>query len=84
MFFIETALASATSADFIPCQKVAVKELKYCLKNEAMNSGISGTDNCWLKSKQSYDACVGKVKKGYDVKLQQRKKQKITEVKKLK
>ena len=49
-FFFNTPInASPTSNEFIPCKKLAVTMLKYCLKDN--------DNNCWTKSKTSYDSC---------------------------
>lgn len=47
--FNTSVSASATSNEFIPCKKLAVSELAYCLEDEGKY--------CWDKSKASFDAC---------------------------
>lgn len=52
-----TLLASATRHDFEQCDKLAVAYLKSCLaENE---------DNCWQRSKSSYQSCRSKVTRKY-------------------
>lgn len=41
--------ASPTSNEYIPCQKLAVAALEYCLND--------GESECWSKSKADYESC---------------------------
>jgi len=41
--------ASPTSNEFVPCKKLAVARLEYCLKDDDLN--------CWSKSKAGYNSC---------------------------
>ena len=41
--------ASPTSNEFVPCKKLAVARLNHCLKED--------DNNCWSKSKASYNSC---------------------------
>ncbi|GEM_PF-2008999 len=58
-----TLFASATGHDFDQCDKLAVAYLKSCL--------AGNEDNCWQRSKTSYQFCRSKVTKRYsDIKRQ--------------
>ncbi len=52
-----TVFASATRHDFDQCDKLAVAYLKSCL--------AGNEDNCWQRSKTSYQSCRSKVTKKY-------------------
>ena len=41
--------ASPTSNEFVPCKKIAVAKLEYCLMDD--------DKNCWSESKASYESC---------------------------
>ena len=49
LFFDTPVNASPTSNEFISCKKLAVATLEYCLKDD--------DNNCWTKSKTSYNLC---------------------------
>ena len=57
LFFGSFIHASPTSNAFIPCKKLAVATLKYCLKDD--------DDTCWTKSKANYNSCRKEVLQGY-------------------
>ena len=49
LFFNASINATPTSNEFIPCKKMAVAMLEYCLKDD--------DGNCWSKSKAHYESC---------------------------
>lgn len=51
--FSQSLYASATSEEFVRCNKIAVSKLEYCLEN--------GGEGCWTQSKTSYHACRQRV-----------------------
>ena len=68
VLFSNALNASATSADFKKCEKLAVAALSSCLQ-------INDKGNCWKKSEASYQYCIGKFKKHYYAELHQRRKE---------
>ncbi|MFT2090620.1 hypothetical protein [Paraglaciecola sp. 2405UD69-4] len=58
--FLGQVSASPTSNEFVPCKKLAVAKLKYCLNDD--------NENCWAKSKASYEACYKNVLASHSVK----------------
>ncbi|MEP2653007.1 MAG: hypothetical protein ABJH06_13550 [Paraglaciecola sp.] len=63
VMFVGSVSATPTSSEFIPCKKLAVAELEYCL-NGANNS-------CWSKSKVSYESCHKAIIERHGVKSSQ-------------
>ncbi|MDB4837643.1 hypothetical protein OAH87_04165 [Marinomonas sp.] len=51
-------VASATVEEFVPCQKLAVAKLEYCLKG--------GGDACWERSEASFNTCYQRVIQSHD------------------
>jgi hypothetical protein len=60
-FLLSFAFASPTSNEFIPCKKIAVSVLEYCLNENS----YSANDFCWTKSKEHYASCAKKVFQGH-------------------
>lgn len=51
--FSQSLSASATSEEFVRCNKIAVSKLEYCLAD--------GGEGCWTQSKTSYHDCRERV-----------------------
>ena len=55
ILFSGQTYASPTANEFIPCDKVAVVSLEYCLRDKGKS--------CWLDSKGRYESCRKEVLK---------------------
>ncbi|MEO9946559.1 MAG: hypothetical protein ABJH28_13990 [Paraglaciecola sp.] len=61
--FVGAISASPTSNEFIPCKKLAVAKLEYCLNGD--------NNDCWAKSKGSYESCHKAIIEKHGVKNKQ-------------
>lgn len=64
IIFTGDCFASATSADFEPCKKLAVKSLESCFRLEGRNTIGK---NCWDKSLTNTQSCYKNVRDSYDI-----------------
>lgn len=63
MFTAFDGSASATSADYVACQNVAIKVLQQCLLEHGAKS--SSNEQCWPNSQSAFSHCVTQVDQQY-------------------